>query len=426
MLGLDIAGPAVAAREVLMPQEEPISALDEIVLLLHTAAEIEHSLLAQYIYSAYSLDAGGGAESNWRNAIVAIARQEMGHLVAIQNMLLALAGPLNFEREDYPFRQFYPFPFELRPFSLQTVARYVLAEMPAAASIPGELGFDLVQVQSDAGIAGMDQTINRVGLLYERLIALVDRLSDDAFDQRSTAWQADPTEWDAVLFNLTLRLVNGKPTALELLKDIAEQGEGLITPQHGGNSHFLQFFNIYRQVRQSGHATSFGVPTNPTIRNPAAPGFIGNVQARSLGAIANLRYRMLLAELHHGLLLQREIAPQKRWRARLRNWSLEEMRHHLSGLSQKLTSMPRDQSPQTENAVLRVAALPLELPYTLNLPAREVDRWRHHRLLATHALNLIDKYLAEHGSDDFLQQLRDRDQERLNYIAERIQETEAG
>ena len=50
--------------------------------------------------------------------------------MSAQNLLLALGAPLNFDREDYPFNKLYPFPLELRPISVQSLARYVLAEMP--------------------------------------------------------------------------------------------------------------------------------------------------------------------------------------------------------------------------------------------------------------------------------------------------------
>ncbi len=47
----------------------------------------------------------------------------MGHLMAVQNILTAIGAALNFDREDYPFNEFYPFPFKLEPFSVSAVAR---------------------------------------------------------------------------------------------------------------------------------------------------------------------------------------------------------------------------------------------------------------------------------------------------------------
>jgi len=84
-----------------------MSAKDETIFLLHTAAEIEHSLMVQYLYSAFSLPSIS-PQREWFDILLKIAIQEMGHLMAVQNMLLGLGAPLNFEREDFPFNEFYP------------------------------------------------------------------------------------------------------------------------------------------------------------------------------------------------------------------------------------------------------------------------------------------------------------------------------
>src|SRR5947209_865222 len=66
--------------------DPPLDPRDEAVFLLHTAAEIEHALLVQYLYAAYSLrpksdfsaaDPHGGLVDVWRRTIVNIAKEEM-------------------------------------------------------------------------------------------------------------------------------------------------------------------------------------------------------------------------------------------------------------------------------------------------------------------------------------------------------------
>jgi len=69
----------------------PLRGRDEAIFLLHIAGEIEHSLMVQYLYAAYSLDAHqvpGNRHENavtWQHAILDIAREEMGHLITVQN-----------------------------------------------------------------------------------------------------------------------------------------------------------------------------------------------------------------------------------------------------------------------------------------------------------------------------------------------------
>jgi hypothetical protein len=144
--GLDTsAAPGVAEAPAVqtIPKPDELGWWDWAVLLLHTAAEIEHALMAQYLYAAYSLaDAdftgtqvpadAGTSTARWRDTSISIAREEMVHLLTEQNLLRFIGAPLNFEREDFPFRStLYPFPLALQPLTKTSLAKYVAAEMPA-------------------------------------------------------------------------------------------------------------------------------------------------------------------------------------------------------------------------------------------------------------------------------------------------------
>src|SRR5690606_37656710 len=128
-------GPAstLTSRRIMLPRSvEPLTARDEALFLLHLAAEIEHSLLIQYLYAAYSLPSDASANIlNWRDSIKRIATQEMGHLITVQNLLLSLGGAITMDREEFPYRSdFYPFPFCLEPLTRDSLAKYVSAEAP--------------------------------------------------------------------------------------------------------------------------------------------------------------------------------------------------------------------------------------------------------------------------------------------------------
>src|SRR5712692_6169936 len=78
------------ARLIVKPAE--LSWRDYLVMLLHVGAEIEHALMVEYLYAAYSL---GGDQvpaahrdtvRSWRDSIITVAREEMGHLLTVQNL----------------------------------------------------------------------------------------------------------------------------------------------------------------------------------------------------------------------------------------------------------------------------------------------------------------------------------------------------
>ena len=137
------------ADTLLPAHDPPLEPRDEAVFLLRIAAEVEHALLVQYLYAAYSLvDADPlppgdlpdpelhKLAAGWRETILGIAKEEMGHLVTVLNLLRLVGGPMVLSREDFPFRSaFYPFHFRLERLTLDSLAKYVVAEMPAAPNL---------------------------------------------------------------------------------------------------------------------------------------------------------------------------------------------------------------------------------------------------------------------------------------------------
>ena len=385
--------------------------LDELVLLLQTAAEIEHALMAQYLYAAYSLP-DQSPQSEWRDTLIGIARQEMGHLMAIQNLLLAIGAPLNFEREDYPFNAFYPFPFRLEPLSVASLARYVLAEMPDPSAVPE---VDPVALLADAG-AG--QEIPRVGTLFVAMAELMGELSEDPVFADSLPFQADPSEWIAEFFALVLSKVKAVGEASQLLDAIAAQGEGPNEPPAGQQpSHFRRFHSMYLKAKEHVAATgmplSDALPVDPTVRDPQAAGYLQNPSARARGDVFNMRYRCLLFALEFQLALP----GADEGRTTMRMWAFADMRA-LRDIASLLKVHPQHEPVKVDEfGRRRVAGAPFEMPRSLQLPNRPIDRWRQlHQLVEFHRQQL----LALEGEDDLAAQLAEECGERLAVIAKRL------
>ena len=129
---LTITGPG---ETPLTPSE--LSGRDYAIFLLRLAAEVEHALMVQYLFTAYSLGAPGlPAERQaevraWQETMLGIAKEEMAHLVTVENLLTRLSAPLNFNREEFPHDTLlYPFGFKLERASLESIAAFVCAESP--------------------------------------------------------------------------------------------------------------------------------------------------------------------------------------------------------------------------------------------------------------------------------------------------------
>jgi len=431
---------------------EELTWWDWTVFLLHTAAEIEHALMVQYLYAAYSLgernfqgphvpSGAQGFVRTWRSKIVGIAMEEMGHLITVQNLLRLIGAALNFEREDFPFRTLYPFHFQLEPLTKDSLAKYVAAEMPANPDESDELMRE-IRERATGSAGGLN--VNRVGPLYAELGAIFrepKKLSDnDLFPDTAESFQAKEEEWhggDPII----IRPLRSRDDAVKALDEIGEQGEGLGQPNDDTTSHFGRFIQIYKGKPPMPGIPPYPdtndwipfrpVPTNPNTLIPAPSsddhledGRITHRVSRLWAQLSNVRYRMLLLSIAHALCLEGEpfSVPWRTMRGNLRDWAFLEMhgqlRAGLKGISKKLVQLPLKAEGSSQE---RAAALPFELPYTLVLPDREPDRWRLHLALITSARGLIEKIEEASGSDDLLVELKEIDLQKQRVIDPKTQ-----
>jgi hypothetical protein len=181
---------------------------DHLVMLLSFGAAAEHCLMVQYLYAAYSLRTDGEDADrrmkieDWRAHVLAVAREEMGHLLTVQNLLLLLGAPASLGRENSVWaEQYYPYPFSLEPLTLETLACFIYAEMPAHAHSEeiNEIKKRLEKLEHlKAFWGGGPPDMHRVGKLYDDIISLISNpklIPDSAFDSSSFEFQASWDEW---------------------------------------------------------------------------------------------------------------------------------------------------------------------------------------------------------------------------------------
>jgi hypothetical protein len=429
--GLDLA-----LADTTMDKPAELTWWDWTVFLLHTAAEIEHALLVQYLYGAYSLASDGfqglavprhpeQVTAGWQRTITGIAREEMAHLVTVQNLLTFIGGPLNFDREDFPFLAFlYPFPFNLEPLTKTSLAKYVAAEMPAEPALRPELIQEIIE---RATAAAGEQPVNRVGLLYATLIDIfgdATKLADSDFRPDTAPSQASPGEWNLPAGSpLLIRAITSRQVAVQALQDIAAQGEGWADPPAGrppGPSHFNRFLGIYAAFPEPaapGRPAAW-VPAQPVAVNPntlhlpsddpaAERARITDPVTRLWANLLNVRYRMLLTNIAHALHLSGPPGDEAglALRGRLIGWAIEEMSLGIKGIAKKLMTLPLKEAADPAHA-----GPPFEMPYTLALPDDERDRWRLLQALVQTSAALIAEIETASGPNGVLSLLKTNDQ----------------
>lgn len=321
----------------------------ELARLLQVAAAIEHSLMVQYLYGAYSIDAMLGAivgAGSWQDDVLITAREEMGHLMSVQNALRLIGAAPNWNREDAPWDgPYYPFPMVFEPFTLVAVEKFVYAEMDPAIDVPppsiatrgdAHIDWDTLRREIDDGVrkhVGTGVEPHHVGTLFRKIHEFVsDPTLADAqwFDPWSYPKQASWDAWgkgyrphpdDPELqitghpANVIVAQMGTRTELLDGLRQVAHQGEAphLLHPQLHTPSHFDRFLQIYLDIRGRDlrHAISEQMrhlPTNPTVDPQFAddqlPGqlarqYIDDPGSRRLAELSNLRYRLLITNLGH-------------------------------------------------------------------------------------------------------------------------------
>ncbi|TLZ00181.1 MAG: hypothetical protein E6K36_13345 [Gammaproteobacteria bacterium] len=299
----------------------PAPALTQREVLLHAlyeAAELEHNLMCTYLYAAASLRDGereglgveeAAAVRRWRQVLLGVAIEEMGHLAAVWNITSGLGGSPRFGRTNFPLDPgLLPASVvvKLAPFNAHTLQHFVFLERPHGSTEPEGGGFAYERSYVRGGTSGarltpMGVNYDTVGDFYaalgEGLRALVAHCGEaNAFDG-DRALQLSPEE-----VNLPgARHVVCLKTALAAFAAIVEQGEG--APRDSVGSHYQKFLGIRAELqalteRNPAFAPAFPAATNPVLRRPPRPE--GRVWLENPDAVATVD----LANACYGLMLR--------------------------------------------------------------------------------------------------------------------------
>jgi CDGSH-type Zn-finger protein/uncharacterized Fe-S cluster protein YjdI len=283
--------------------------------MLYEAAELEHNLMCTYLYAAFSLkdDQEGlhaleaQAVGRWRREVIAVAVDEMSHLVAVWNITSALGGVPRFGRGNFPLDPGYlpaGIVVKLAPFGEAVLQHFIHLERPAESSEPEGDGFAYERhfTRATAG-----ERLTPTGLDYATVGEFYTAISGGLRGLVAQAGEAAVFCGDRAL-QLTAAEVNLPgatsvlclKTALASLEAIVLQGEG--APAHAEGSHFDRFCIIraeYRALKASNpaFAPSHPAATNPVLRKPPRPEgrvWIEAQDAIKVVDISNAAYGLML------------------------------------------------------------------------------------------------------------------------------------
>jgi CDGSH-type Zn-finger protein/truncated hemoglobin YjbI len=289
---------------------------EALIYMLCEAAELEHGIMCQYLFAAFSLKQREGegltpgelaAVTRWRKAISHVATEEMLHLALVHNLLSAIGAAPHFGRPNLPApAHHYPAGVNLTlvPFGEQALQHFIFLERPEGMEYEGAEGLDMpvheaVPLIAERDIVPQPQDFATVGHLYRSIEGgfahLAEKIGEESLFVGPARAQAMPDnfQWPELV------VVTDLASAQRAVDTILEQGEG--ARGHWQQAHFGQFVQILDEYREMVAANPTFDPVRPvmfaTVRlcehDESVPRIAERVTSR-VGDLFNVSYEILL------------------------------------------------------------------------------------------------------------------------------------
>ena len=305
--------------------EETVRTRADLVSLLTSAAEVEHSLMVQYLFAALTMKQGtdeGLTEhqlirvAHWEKQVLAVARQEMEHLGLVANLLTAIGAAPSLTRPNFPYpTSLYGHVMELTRFSMESVHRFACFEMPAT-------GDDTVSCPSppDPSLPGPSSIIELYAAIRAGFVALAAR-PEPLFlvgADHQLGGKALGTDFPRVGamgggYDVFMSTVTDLDSALAAIDLIVEQGEAAEVA--GDEGHFVAFKSILAEyaafvAEQPSFDPARRVVDNPTTAPACGAGTLTDPLALAVAELFDASYRTMLRFLLR-LLMSTDETPQE-------------------------------------------------------------------------------------------------------------------
>ena len=269
---------------------EPVLRIEHRQALLYTlskAAELEHLIICQYLYAAFSLK-GDVAEgltdeqldkvNGWRRTLLSIAEQEMLHMALVQNLLTAVGAGPHLARPNFPVPP-RAFPARIQilllPFGEQALRHFAFLERPEGEAIDDaeEIAAieraqpipDVDEDQIGPIVADFDTISHLYRSIEDGLSTLAARIGEDRLFVGPVSAQATGEHFRFP----ELVAVHDLASAKAAIETIVEQGEGARGDWH--DSHFGRLLGVLDEYLDERAAHPDFDPARPVLAAHVRP-----------------------------------------------------------------------------------------------------------------------------------------------------------
>ena len=249
----------------------------ELTYLLSQAAELEHGLMCEYLYAAFSLKSTAGpglradqlaAVGRWRGMIFGIAGEEMLHWAMVQNLLAAVGSAPYVSRPHMPHQaRGYPPGVQVRllPFGEAALEHFVYLERPEGMEGADAEGFQPagppLPPMRPGEIIPRGQDFATVGHLYRSIERGLAHLADKLGEGRLFIGPAFQQAGETAFGWPDLRPITGLAGASRAIERIVEQGEG--ARGDWADAHYGRFLAVLEDYRAMRAADPAFEPAHP-------------------------------------------------------------------------------------------------------------------------------------------------------------------
>jgi hypothetical protein len=293
-------GPLASVLEIRRGPDDPhtggLEHREALIYTLGKAAELEHLVMLQYLFAAFSLkqtvDEGLTPDSlaavkRWRATLLEISEQEMLHLALVQNLLTAVGAAPRLARPNFPMPA-YAYPagvrIELLPFGEAALRHFAFLERPDGMAMDDAEGFEAiaqaVALPHDAkdDIVPHLQEFDTIGRLYRSIQAGLEYLDGKLGHGRLFVGPPNAQATEEHFRWPELVAVTDLDSARGAIDTIVEQGEGARGDWR--DAHFGRLLGILEEYLDLKRA-------DPDFE-PARPVVAANVRPQTTGVVVPL------------------------------------------------------------------------------------------------------------------------------------------
>jgi hypothetical protein len=263
------------------PHTGGIEHREALIYTLGKAAELEHLVMLQYLFAAFSLKQsveegltreGLAAVQRWRKTLLDIGEQEMLHLALVQNLLTAVGAAPRLARPNFPMPA-YAYPagvrIELVPFGEASLRHFAFLERPEGIDVDDAEGFEAIAQavalphdERDEIVPHL-QEFETIGQLYRSIEAGLERLAERLGPERLFVGPPDAQATETHFRWPELVAVTDLASARGAIDTIVEQGEGARGDWR--DAHFGRLLAILDEYLEMKRAEPDFEPARPVV-----------------------------------------------------------------------------------------------------------------------------------------------------------------